>query len=79
MNGGRGSREPLGSYCLEYVGKSLRHSVEAGEVLINVPDLCSILGIEMGLLQTMDLTSAVFLAEAHDPDLAAWLSEKTSL
>ena len=63
----------------ECCGKPLRYSLEAGELRINVADLCSIIGIELGLVETLDLTSAVNLAEAHDSDVADWLREKFSL
>ena len=69
----------MDNYSTKYSGKNLRYGIEAGELLINVADLCSIIDIELGRVETLDLTSAVHLAEAYDPDLAAWLRERFSM
>ena len=42
-------------------------------------DLSSVLGIDPQGTDTLDLATAVMLAEARDPDFAAWLRETFSL
>ena len=57
----------------EYSGKTLRYSSKPGELLINVADLCSILGIEAAAAEIADLKSSIQLAHAYDRNLAIWL------
>ena len=65
----------MDSYCAEYSGKPLRYSLQAGELRINLADLCSILGIESAEPETADMVAAIDLAEAHGRDVANWLRE----
>ena len=56
-----------------YNGKTLRYSSNVRELLINVADLCSILGIEAAAAEITDLRSSIQLAQAYDRNLAIWL------
>ena len=61
------------NHCAEYIGKTLRYSSNPDELLINVADLCSLLGIKAAVAEIADLRSSIQLAQAYDRNLAIWL------